>query len=303
LHDPLRANIKEQIKEAQKQQINLRLVSGDDINTCIAIARDTGILTDDMFSEENGGIGQHVMTGAQFRAATGELITDVDEDGNKTYTVSNQQGFNQVMDNLKVLARATPLDKLIMIVGLNASQKRVAVVGEGINDVEAFSQASVSFAMGSGVSLARNSASIVLTTNSFESVVRSIMWGRNIYLNMQRFLTFQMTCNLTIVATLVIGLIVMFEPVLNAVQLIWINLIMDILGALALAATRPTTVASREPVNEDRLMQAYNYRSIYGNALWSLIIMMIVIFFGKFMYDSVDDVTGERTHLEYFRYT
>lgn len=88
------------------------------------------------------------------------------------------------MDNLKVLGRATPEDKLIMMVGLKNSDRKVAVVGEGINDVQAFSQASVSFAMGSGSSLARNRASMVLTTNDFESVVRAVMWGRNIYSNM-----------------------------------------------------------------------------------------------------------------------
>jgi Ca2+ transporting ATPase len=146
------------------------------------------------------------------------------------------------MQDLKVIARATPEDKILLTVGLQAiNGNKVAIIGESINDIPAFKQADVSFAMGSGSSIARNNASIVLATDEFESVMRSVMWGRNIYLNMQRFLTFQMTCSFACLITIVIGYCFLFESPLNAVQLIWINLIMDIFGALALSATRPTT--------------------------------------------------------------
>lgn len=189
------------------------------------------------------------------------------------------------MENLRVLARATPEDKLLLTVGLKNLENRVAVVGEGINDVEAFKEAHVSFAMGSGASFARNNASVVLTTNNFESVMKAIMWGRNIYTNMQRFLVFQMTCNIAIVITLFFGNIFLIESPLNAVQLIWINLIMDILGALALASTRPTTEGAREPINEDKLLEPHHYRSIYINAIWMLLMMVLIMVFGKAMFD------------------
>jgi len=199
------------------------------------------------------------------------------------------------MGNLKVLARATPEDKLLVTVGLKAREgTRVAVIGEGINDVPAFREASVAFAMGSGCSLARNNSSIILTSDDFESVMRAIMWGRNIYTNMQRFLTFQMTCNISVVITLVVGNIFLTESPLNAVQLIWVNLIMDILGAIALGTTKPTTQGALEPIDNTQLMTRNHYRKIYTGALWSFLMMTLVIF-GRGMLYGLDYIRSVQT--------
>ena len=143
-----------------------------------------------------------------------------------------------------MIGRANPETKRRLIAGLKgmneneedaSKHRRVAVVGEGINDVKAFRTADVSFALQSGTSIARNNASMILRTDDFDSAMKAVMWGRNIFMNIQRFLQFQITCNLAVLVTIVVGTIWMTESPLSATQLIWINLIMDTLAAMALA--------------------------------------------------------------------
>lgn len=122
----------------------------------------------------------------------------------------------------------------------------VAVVGEGLNDIKAFKAANVSFCVADGASYARNNASMVLKTNDFDSCMRAVMWGRNIFMNVQRFLQFQITCSLACMFVVIFSYATKTESCLNAIQLIYINLIMDIFGALALAATRPSTDIAHE---------------------------------------------------------
>lgn len=210
-----------------------------------------------------------------------------------------------MIDTLKVLARANPEDKLLVVAGLKAQDKKVAVIGDGINDLKAFETADVSFAMASGTSVARNSASMVLTDNDFEACMRSVMWGRNIYGNVKRFLQFQITCNFSVIVTVFIGYLYLTESPLSAVQLLWINLIMDTLAALALATTPPHASVIREPpmTSEQPILTRVIWRQIYGVTLWNVIVMMIMIFLGKVMFDldyanseqTTDSVDGELT--------
>lgn len=163
--------------------------------------------------------------------------------------------------------------------------KKVAVVGEGINDVEAFKAADVSFALQDGTSIARNNASMVLRTNDFDSAMRAVMWGRNLYMNVQRFLQFQMTCNLAVLIVVTVSIITMTESVLNAVQLIYINLIMDILGALALASTRPTTDIATYQAGQGNIMTLPMYRQIFGGMIAMVAVMMVVMYCGESIFE------------------
>ena len=274
LHDPPRAQIKENLAYAEHAGVSLRMVSGDNLHTCMAFACDAGIITKEQYDEaQTEESTAFAMTAEKFTQEVGDL----DVEGGVA-RVRNQERFEELIKDVKVVARATPKDKLLMVVGLQAMERKVAIVGEGVSDLDAFEKADVSFAMGTGVSYARNEASMILATDDVKSVMRALMWGRNIYLNMQRFLTFQMTCNIACIVTVIIGYLYLTESPINAVQLIWINLIMDILGALALAAIRPNTEDSTLELRGGQLMQKYNYRAIFGNALWMVVIMMIVIF-------------------------
>ena len=144
------------------------------------------------------------MNASQFAAMVGDVVETADsvEEGEEqtySYSLTNQEEFKRIIANLKVIGRARPEDKQRLIAGLkgmnqneeDASEwRRVAVIGEGINDVRAFKTADVSFALQSGTSIARNNASMVLRTDDFESAMKAVMWGRNLFVNVQRFLQF-----------------------------------------------------------------------------------------------------------------
>lgn len=171
---------------------------------------------------------------------------------------------------------------------LQIPSRRVAVVGEGINDIDAFMAANVSFAVQDGSSLARNNASMVLQTNDFDSCMRAVMWGRNIYMNVQRFLQFQITANLSVLIVVIVSYVTLTQSALNPVQLIYINLIMDIFGALALAATRPMTDLAQFQAGQGNIMTPLMYRQIIGVTLYMIAIMMVVMYSGKNMFDLGD---------------
>jgi len=262
------------------------------------------------------------MDAKEFRDQVGEVIKNeqVAEDGQEptfTYSLTNQQRFNQIIGTLKVIGRAEPQDKLRLVAGLRGmreheddenSGRKVAVVGEGINDIDAFRAANVSFAVADGASYARNNASMVLQTNDFDSCMRAVMWGRNVYLNVQRFLQFQMTCNFSVLIVVIVSYCTMTESCLNAVQLIYINLIMDILGALALASTRPQTDIAKYAAGQEKLMTPFMYRQIFGVTAFQILIMMVIMFGGKSIFNLSysnstmtidDDVYGKSKKLHF----
>lgn len=289
LRDPLRDTIKDVVNQVRGAGINLRLISGDHTETAKAVAVDAGIIS----KEEYDNSDSVAMDAEQFRRIVGDpVIREVSvEEGSPArfeYSVTNQSQFEQIIGSLKVIGRAEPEDKRRLVCGIRGmsdgdgdDKKKVAIVGEGINDVAAFENANVSFAVASGTSYARNNCSMVLTTSDFESCMHAVMWGRNVYLNVQRFLQFQITANLTVLIVVFLSNICMTESCLNAVQLIEINIIMDILGAIALASTRPTTDIAKYPAGDEKLMTPFMYRQIFGVAIFQTLIMCVIMFCGE----------------------
>ena len=228
---------------------------------------------------------EYAMDAKKFADRVGDVqpIEEPDEDGNPVivgYNLTNQDEFNSIIENLRVIGRATAADKQRLIAGLKGmddAQHRVGVVGEGLNDVDAFELADVSFALQTGTSIARNSASMVLHSNDFKSVMRAVMWGRNLFMNVQRFLQFQITCNLSVIIVVMVSYCVRQESVLNPVQLIYINLIMDVLGALALASTKPTTDIAHYQSGQGNIMTAAMYRQIFGGTICMVTVMMVIM--------------------------
>ena len=297
LRDPVRSSVKAIVKESEESGVNLHLISGDNLGTACKLAHDIGMLTTEEY-ENTKNVDSHervAMDAAEFREIVGDVQkvqkeVELGQDQQFEYSLEThrQERFNFMVNSLKVIGRAEPEDKLRLVVALqnapdvneSGAARKVAIVGEGISDCDAFDAADVSFACQSGTSYARNKASMILRTNDFDSCLQAVKWGRNIYMNVRRFLQFQITCNLCLVVVMIVSYCTMTEGALNATQLIYINLIMDIFGALALASTRPSTQTERYN-NSSTVLTSAMYRQIFGMAVFMIAIMMVIMFAGK----------------------
>lgn len=162
--------------------------------------------------------------------------------------VGNLDAFRSIALHLDIIARAQPRDKYALVLGLKSLGAVVAVTGDGANDAPALKKADVGFAMGvSGKEIAKQTADIILLDDNFDSIVKAVKWGRNIYDNIRRFLQFQLTVNVSAVTTAFLGCFVLGESPLTAVQLLWVNLIMDTFASLALATEPPTDQYMNQP--------------------------------------------------------
>jgi len=228
------------------------------------------------------------MDAADFR----QLIGGIKEVGENTFEPGNQEAFDALVNAenrnaIRVLGRASAEDKLLLAAAIKGQGKKIGLVGEGLNDVKAFKFADISFAMGTGLALAKESASLVLVTDEFESSIRGVMWGRNIYNNIRRFLQFQITINFSVLVLTLIGICALTEAPFNPTMLLYINLIMDMLGALALTTSPPEpSIIRQKPVNnEEVIMQKVIWRQIYALSIWNILVMSLIIFFGEPMFN------------------
>jgi P-type Ca2+ transporter type 2B len=179
------------------------------------------------------------MNGEDFRKRISGSIELIDD--KPTAVIGNMKAFRDIYPELKVLARAAPNDKLLLVHGLMTHGKTVAVTGDGTNDAPALIRANIGFAMGiTGTEKAIDAADIKLLDDNFCSIKTAVLYGRNIYDNVRKFLQFQLTVNVVALFIVFFGSIIFEETPLNAVQMLWVNLIMDTLASLALATEPPT---------------------------------------------------------------
>jgi len=240
LQDPLRPEIKDSVRKCHSAGITIRMVTGDNLDTAKAIAIEAGILT-----EEEANDGEHpyaFMVGQVFREACGGLKKIENDKGElEREEIVNLERFKQIESQLRGLARSTPEDKYMLVTGLKQLGKVVAVTGDGTNDAPALKKADVGFAMGiAGTEVAKDSSDIIILDDNFASIVTAIKWGRYIYTNVRKFLQFQLTVNVVAMFIVFIGSVVLRDPPLTSVQMLWVNLIMDTCGALALATEPPS---------------------------------------------------------------
>lgn len=221
------------------------------------------------------------MDAEEFRNMVGRL--DQKQEGNNEirYALEKEENFFAILDDVKVLTRATSDDKLLMVIGLKNCGKTVAVTGDGINDIDALEHADVGLAMGSGCSASKQASSLILTNDCFESAIRGIMWGRNIYHNVGRFLQFQLTVNISVIFLVLFGILFFGESPLSAVQLLWINLIMDTFAAIALSTEPPLEkILKSVPTSKSTILNATIWRQVLGVSLWNILVTLFLYIFG-----------------------
>jgi Ca2+-transporting ATPase len=223
IRDPLRDDIALSVNSCQQAGIRVRMVTGDNPETAQAIARDAGILQ-----------GGKVMTGSEFRS----LIKD-DQ-------VTAAMG-------LDVMARAEPMDKLLLVEALQKTGAVVAVTGDGTNDAPALKHADVGLAMGiAGTEVAREASDIILLDDSFASITNAVWWGRSLYENIQRFVLFQLTINFCACILVFLAPLLGYPEPFTIIQILWINIIMDTLAAFALCSEAPHEgLMKRRPIPHD----------------------------------------------------
>ncbi|MCJ1382658.1 plasma membrane calcium [Xylographa soralifera] len=256
IQDPLREEVPYAVKKCQDAGIVVRMVTGDNITTATAIATQCGIKTPE-------GIA---MEGPRFRQLSN---TEMDE----------------ILPNLQVLARSSPLDKQILVSRLKYLGETVAVTGDGTNDAPALKAADIGFSMGiAGTEVAKEASSIILMDDNFSSIVKAIMWGRSVNDAVAKFLQFQITVNITAVILAFVSAVASpsSHSVLSAVQLLWVNLIMDTFAALALATDAPTEkILDRRPSPKSAPLITTNmWKMILGQAVYQLVVTFTLYFAG-----------------------
>ena len=214
LQDPLRDEIVESVHKCKAAGINIRMVTGDNLDTAKAIAIEAGIV-----SREDADNKYVCMEGKEFRELCGGLkqLNDPSDPNLVKESVADMRNFNIIQQRLKVLARSTPEDKYMLVTGLKDLNAVVAVTGDGTNDAPALKKADVGFAMNSGTNVAKEASDIILIDDNFASIITAVKWGRNIYNNVRKFLQFQLTVNVVAMFIVFLGGVVVKEPPLTSV--------------------------------------------------------------------------------------
>ncbi|XP_028644470.1 plasma membrane calcium-transporting ATPase 2 isoform X1 [Grammomys surdaster] len=273
IEDPVRPEVPEAIRKCQRAGITVRMVTGDNINTARAIAIKCGIIHpgEDFLCLEGKEFNRRI------RNEKGEI---------------EQERIDKIWPKLRVLARSSPTDKHTLVKGIidstHTEQRQVvAVTGDGTNDGPALKKADVGFAMGiAGTDVAKEASDIILTDDNFSSIVKAVMWGRNVYDSISKFLQFQLTVNVVAVIVAFTGACITQDSPLKAVQMLWVNLIMDTFASLALATEPPTeTLLLRKPYGRNKpLISRTMMKNILGHAVYQLTLIFTLLFVGEKMF-------------------
>lgn len=257
ISDPIRPEVPGAVKKCQSAGINIKIVTGDTTATAKEIARQIGLWKPEDKEDES------IITGTEFAALSDDEL-------------------NKRIDKLKVIARARPLDKQRLVQTLQKKGYVVAVTGDGTNDAPALNHAQVGLSMGSGTSVAKQASDITLLDDSFRSIATAVMWGRSLYHNLQRFIMFQLTINVVALTIVLIGSFLNIGLPLTVTQILWVNIIMDTLAAMALASIPPTEDVMQEKPRKqsDFIITKGMARFIFGvGAILFVVLFAMLVYF------------------------
>ncbi|XP_042043020.1 putative calcium-transporting ATPase 13, plasma membrane-type [Salvia splendens] len=268
IKDPCRPGVKKAVEDCQYAGVDVKMITGDNVFTAKAIATECGIL---LPGQDQDGC---VVEGAEFRSYTDE------------------ERMERV-EGIRVMARSSPLDKLLMVQCLKRLGHVVAVTGDGTNDAPALKEADIGLSMGiQGTEVAKESSDIVIMDDNFASVVTVLKWGRCVYNNIQKFIQFQLTVNVAALTVNFVAAISAGEVPLTAVQLLWVNMIMDTLGALALATERPAReLMEKRPVGRhEALISNVMWRNLMAQAVYQIGVLLVLQFGGEGLFGVSEKV-------------
>ena len=253
INDPLREGVVDSIAIAREGGIETKMLTGDNIQTAMAIGKELGM------------IGE----GSKMRAVESTYIDQLDD--------------KQLADEIKtigIVARSKPTTKMRIVQALQKNGEVVAVTGDGINDAPALTKADVGVAMGiAGTEVSKNAADIILTDDSFSTIVQAIKWGRGIYNNFQRFIQFQLTVNVIAFLIAVLSQLMGYDMPFTTIHLLWINLIMDGPPALVLGLEPiRESVMKRKPTSRNAsIINKFMILTIGLNSLYIAIVLYLQI--------------------------
>ncbi len=283
--DPVRADVPAAVKECLDAGISVKIVTGDTPGTAKEIARQIGLWDDTCDTERN------IITGPEFAALSDEELSE------------------RILD-LKIISRARPMDKKRLVETLQQKRQVVAVTGDGTNDAPALRAAHVGLSMGDGTSVAKEASDITIIDNSFSSIGKAVMWGRSLYQNIQRFLLFQLTVNVTACFLVLCGAFMGTESPLTVTQMLWINLIMDTFAAMALASLPPSESVMRDKPRDRNafILNASMLKEIIG--VGGFFFLLLLGFLYIFQHADVHGLTdllhlqlGEKGHVTTYELT
>ena len=249
--DPLREGVKESIEIAAQAGIETKMLTGDNLQTAVAIGKEIGLV----------GHGK--------RAVEASYID----------TLSDKE-LEREIAQIAIVARSKPDTKMRIVSALQKNGEVVAVTGDGINDAPALNKADVGIAMGiAGTEVSKNAADIILTDDSFSTIVEAIKWGRGIYNNFQRFIQFQLTVNIIAFLIAIISQVMGYDMPFTTIHLLWINIIMDGPPALALGLEPiRSTVMKRMPIKREApIINRYMVRTILMNSTFITLLLFVQI--------------------------
>ncbi len=271
ISDPVRADVPDAVRECMDAGIMVKIVTGDTPATAKEIGRQVGLWT-----AQDGQ--RQLMTGPEVAA------------------LSDKELDQRVME-VKIIARARPMDKKRLVESLQRLGQVVAVTGDGTNDAPALKAAHVGLSMGDGTAVAKEASDITIIDNSFSSIGKAVMWGRSLYKNIQRFLLFQLTVNVAACLIVLSGAFMGTQSPLTVTQMLWVNLIMDTFAALALASLPPSETVMRDKPRDRRafILTRTMYENILGvGGFFFLLLIVMLYIFGHANITCLTDLTHVR---------